>query len=110
MKNKNLLHLLQTMSLEEKIGQMFLVGFRGPVCLSDSPICKAIQEIRVGAVWLTEYQSPLPEMKGNIESFSQVQTLISDMQSAASIPLFVSIDAACIRILTLDLIFYNQRG
>jgi beta-N-acetylhexosaminidase len=111
LKNFNLLHSLQTMSLEEKIGQMLLVGFRGPVCLPDSPICKAIQKVPIGAVWLTEHQSSIAGMKGNIESFSQVQTLISDMQSAASIPLFVSIDAACIRILTLkNRIFYNQRG
>ncbi len=91
--NKKLSFDLESMSLQEKIGQMLLIGFRGTECPPGSMLYHAIHDHHVGAVWLTENESVLPELQGNIDSFSQVQSLISDLQNAARIPLFVSIDA-----------------
>lgn len=80
-------------SLDQKIGQMVIVGFRGTVVNKDSPVIRAIRDGHLGGVWLTDNDSPMGKTIGNIESPRQLKQLISDLQSAAEIPLIVSIDA-----------------
>lgn len=80
-------------TLDQKIGQMVMIGFRGIEVHKDSPIIKAIRDGHLGGVWLTDNDSPMGRTIGNIESPRQLKQLISDLQSAAQIPLIVSIDA-----------------
>ncbi len=80
-------------SLDVKIGQMILVGFRGLEVQPHSPVIQAIRAYHLGGVWLVDHDSPLGYTLGNIQSPVQVKKLIADLQAAARIPLFIAIDA-----------------
>ncbi len=80
-------------SLEEKVGQMLLVGFRGMALEEDSPILRIIRDTHLGGVVLFDYDVPSGSFRRNIESPEQVQKLIGDLQSASSIRLLVAVDA-----------------
>jgi beta-N-acetylhexosaminidase len=80
--------ILAAMSVEEKVGQLFMVYFRGPT-LSDE-LRRMIEDYHIGGVVLFA-------IAGNIESPRQVAGMINDAQSlattsSAQVPLFVSID------------------
>lgn len=79
-------YLMDHMTLEEKIGQMMVVGFASPTV--DSHIKKMIEEYHVGGVILYDW---------NMQSPDQVKKLNSDLQKLAqkkrhSIPLMISVD------------------
>jgi len=81
-------------SLDFKIGQMILVGFRGTEVNADSPIIRMIHDYHLGGVWLVDNDSPMGFTIGNIKSPGQVKKLTSDLQqTATSLPLVRSIDA-----------------
>lgn len=74
--------LLSTMTLEEKVGQMFIIGFWGTQ--PDYYITKMVQERNIGGVILFKY---------NIKDKEQLTKLTSDLQTLSKkIPLFISID------------------
>jgi len=74
--------LLSTMTLEEKVGQMFIMGFWGTQ--PDYYITKMVQERNIGGVILFKY---------NIKDKEQLTKLTSDLQTLSKkIPLFISID------------------
>lgn len=78
--------LLSQMSLEEKIGQMFIVGFTGNTLSSN--IEDLIKNKNIGGVILYHY---------NIDTAEQTTSLISSLQklskeSGSDIPLFISVD------------------
>lgn len=75
--------ILQTLSLSEKVHQMFILGLSG-TCLSDENlnIQKAVRMGIGGIILFTP----------NIESYEQTAQLSADLQKLATIPLFVSID------------------
>lgn len=80
--------ILAAMSVEEKVGQLFMVYFRGSR-LSDE-LRQMIEDYHIGGIVLFA-------IAGNIESPRQVAALINDAQSLATtsgaqIPLFISID------------------
>ena len=80
--------ILAAMTVEQKVGQLFMVYFRGP-SLSDE-LRRMIEEYHIGGIVLFA-------IAGNIESTAQVATLINDaqataVQSGAQVPLFVSVD------------------
>lgn len=80
--------ILAAMSVEEKVGQLFMVYFRGPSLSAE--LRRMIEEYHIGGIVLFA-------IAGNIESPRQVAALINDAQSlavtsGAQIPLFVSID------------------
>jgi beta-N-acetylhexosaminidase len=79
-------------SLEVKIGQMLMVGFRGLSVNSTHPIVEDIQRYYVGGVVLFDYDFPSKTAVRNIKSRSQVKQLVTDLQSSAKIPLVVAID------------------
>lgn len=81
-------------SLDIKLGQMLIVGFRGTEVTKVSPIAKAIQNLHLGGVVLFDLHVPTrkTEPLRNIESPTQVKKLIEDLQSFAEIPLLVTID------------------
>ncbi len=81
-----------TVSLEEKIGQMLLYGFRGMSADENSTVARHIKAGRVGSIILFDYDVLNQEFKRNIESPAQVKALIDSLQSFADTPLFIAID------------------
>jgi beta-N-acetylhexosaminidase len=79
-------------SLDEMIGQMILVGFRGLTLEKDNPLAADIREGRIGGVVLFDYDVPSQSPVRNIESPSQLKTLIASLQTLAGTPLFISVD------------------
>ncbi len=72
---------LQTMSLEEKIGQVVMCGFNGKEISLD--VRKLIEKYHVGSIIL---------FGRNVESPSQLRTLTRKLQEISKIPLLISID------------------
>lgn len=79
-------------NLDIKIGQMIMVGFRGLTIDNQSPIIKDIRQRHIGGVILFDYDVPTKSPVRNIQSPTQLKTLISELQQASSIPLFIAID------------------
>lgn len=80
------------MNLEEKIGQLFLMGFRGADVSEGSVIAHEIRDCGIGGVILFDKDMVYHRPVNNIESPEQVKELVSTLQSYAEIPLLVSID------------------
>ena len=85
----------EDVSLEVKIGQMLMVGFRGSL-ISDPGVLNIVRDIKkyhLGGVILFDYDMLLKSPRRNIRSPKQVQSLIQWLQVASpNIPLFVAID------------------
>ena len=79
-------------SLDIKIGQMLLVGFRGLSVNNKSPIIRDIKNLHLGGVILFDYDLTLKSSKRNIKSPKQVKKLVEQLQAASRIPLFIAID------------------
>jgi beta-N-acetylhexosaminidase len=79
-------------SLDVKIGQMILVGFRGLSVNEKSPIMRDIRRRHIGGVVLFDYDVPLKQPGRNIASPQQLKTLTASLQKDSSIPLFIAID------------------
>ncbi len=79
-------------SLDIKIGQMIMVGFRGMNVDSSSTIVRDIVQRKIGGVILFDYDVPSKRAYRNIQSATQVQLLCAQLQSFASIPLSIAID------------------
>ena len=79
-------------SLDVKIGQMILAGFKGIDVKKSDPIVRDIQERHLGGVILYDYNVAGKKKERNIKSPRQVKNLIKDLQSYATIPLIVAID------------------
>lgn len=72
---------ISKMSLEEKIGQMLIVGFEHTYL--DDHIQKMIKEYHIGGINL---------LKRNVEDSSQMRQLTQDLQNISTIPLFIATD------------------
>jgi beta-N-acetylhexosaminidase len=79
-------------SLDAKIGQMLMVGFRGLAVDAQHPIVRDIHERQLGGVVLFDYDVLAASYTRNIASPEQVSDLVADLQSFAAIPLLVAID------------------
>lgn len=79
-------------SLDIKIGQMLMVGFRGLHIDAQAPIVQDIKKRHIGGVILFDYDVPTHSPLRNIRSAGQVRQLTEDLQRFASTPLFVAID------------------
>ncbi|HDR46229.1 MAG TPA: glycoside hydrolase family 3, partial [Geoalkalibacter subterraneus] len=82
----------RAVSLDEKIGQMLMVGFRGTVPEDDHVILRDIRRYHLGGVILFDYDVALHQADRNIRSAEQLTSLIVSLQGAATIPLLVAID------------------
>ena len=82
----------QDVSLEVKIGQMLMVGFRGLGVSDDHPIVQDIRDRHLGGVVLFDYDVPTKSPLRNVESPAQVTALVKSLQSASAIPLLIAID------------------
>lgn len=69
--------------LAVKIGQMFMVGFRGLTIDEGHPIVQDIVERHLGGVVLFDYDVPNGKFVRNIASPQQLQILTSALQAAA---------------------------
>ncbi len=79
-------------SLQEKIDQMIIVGFRGSSYERAPDIQKILQETNIGGVILFDYDTPTKKYNRNIFSQTQLKKLITDLQKNAQTPPFISID------------------
>lgn len=86
--------LLETgsVSLEEKIGQMLLIGFRGLKVDKNHPVVQDILSRHIGCVVLFDYDVPEKSPSRNVASPQQLKTLISDLQFFSRTPLLVAVD------------------
>ena len=82
----------QPVSLDVKIGQMLMVGFRGLTVGNDHPIIHDIRDRHLGGVVLFDYDVPSKTPVRNIASPEQVKTLVAGLLKAASMPLLVAVD------------------
>lgn len=82
----------KTVSLQDKIDQLFIVGFRGETMQKAPELTRALSETNVGGVILFDYDTETKQYDRNIKSSEQVKTLITDAQKKSKTPLFVSID------------------
>lgn len=79
-------------TLEEKIGQMLLVGFRGTKVADTNHIVRDIEKYNLGGVILFDYDVPTKTYKRNIHSPAQLKQLIQELKQIANQPLFISVD------------------
>jgi beta-N-acetylhexosaminidase len=83
-------------SLDFKIGQMLLVGFRGLSVSDTSTIVRDICQRHIGAVILFDYDVPSNTAVRNIQSPKQVAALCQSLQhfsrTHSSLPLLIAID------------------
>jgi beta-N-acetylhexosaminidase len=82
----------EDISLETKIGQMLLIGFRGLEITEESPIAQDIINGRVGGVVLFDYDVALQSSVRNIQSPEQVKNLTNTLQSLSRNELFIAVD------------------
>lgn len=73
--------LLSSMSIEEKVGQLFIFGFDGTTLSEEKR--EFLQTYKIGGVLL---------LSKNITNEQQLKDLITDIQTTNEIPLFISID------------------
>lgn len=78
--------------LKTMIGQMVMVGFRGEGATTARVMLRDIKQYQIGGVILFEKDYLRPQAVRNIISKEQVRELISALQGASKIPLFVAID------------------
>ena len=82
--------LIEKLSLEEKVGQLLLVGFRG-FGINDE-IEVAVRDYHVGSVIYFDYDVVTKSRRRNIRSAHQLKLLSEDLQALANIPLMISTD------------------
>ncbi len=80
--------IIRNMTLEEKIGQLFILQIRyngdgSPRRKVDEELSRFLQDFKPGGIIL---------FRENIGNNKQVKSLISDLQSLSDIPLFISVD------------------
>ena len=80
------------LTLEQAVGQMLLVGFRGTEV--DEPTAQMLWDIQPGGVILFDRDGPSGgELPRNIIDRNQLQALTAQLQEQAAIPYFIAIDA-----------------
>ena len=80
------------LTLEQAVGQMLLVGFRGTTV--DEPTAAMLRDIQPGGLILFDRDGPSGgELERNITSRAQLQALTAQLREQAAIPYFIAIDA-----------------
>lgn len=81
-----------SLTREQAVGQMLLVGFRGTTV--DEPTAAMLREIQPGGLILFDRDGPSGgDLERNITSREQLQALTTQLQAQAVIPYFIAIDA-----------------
>lgn len=79
-------------TLEQKIAQMLMVGFRGLTLERSNYIYRDIEQYRIGGTILFDRDAKLKTDGRNITSPEQVQALTAQLQGLAATPLFIAVD------------------
>ncbi len=80
------------MDIEQKIGQLFLLGFQGERISPTHPVVADIRQRNLGGVILFDRSLTRKEELNNIRSAGQVKALTSSLQKFAHTPLLIAID------------------
>jgi len=83
---------LAAQTLEDKIGQMLMIGFRGFTIEEGSAIAKDLEDRNLGGVILYDYDGLLKTYDRNIDGKRQLKRLTKMLRRKAKTPLFVAID------------------
>jgi len=78
--------------LEQKIGQLLMVGFKGFELSDTSHVRRDIEQYHVGGIILFDFDMPTRTPNRNIESADQVKTLNNSLQKISETPLLIAID------------------
>jgi beta-N-acetylhexosaminidase len=78
--------------LEERIGRMLVVGFRGTTAAPDSDIVHTIRRHHIGGVILFDRDVPTGSDRRNLANPRQLRQLTKGLQQAASYPLLIAVD------------------
>ncbi len=81
-----------SVTLEQKAGQLLMVGFNGFEISETSHVKRDIEKYNVGGVILFDFDVPSGSRNRNIESADQVRTLNRTLQGFAEIPLLIAVD------------------
>jgi beta-N-acetylhexosaminidase len=79
-------------SLEQKIAQMLLVGFRGTTLDESNYIVRDIRDYRIGGVILFDRDALLKTSGRNIVSPAQLQALTASLRALSATPLLIAVD------------------
>lgn len=80
-------------TLQEKLGQLILVGFRGLHPDACAGVARLAQDGRIGGVLLFDQEMAVPgQGRRNIESPEQVRELLAFLQAKAPLPLLTAVD------------------
>ena len=90
------------LSLDQKIGQMLMVGFRGTDLTQAGFIAEAIKAQRLGGVILFDYDVVTKQRGRNIDSATQLQHLTAQLQEQAKGSLLIAVDQEGGRIARLN--------
>lgn len=90
--SSNNLSTMSKLSLKEKIGQLFLMGFRGNDISEHSEVLNMIKEHKPGGVILFDKDMVHDQPVHNIKSPEQVRSLTKALQEASETPLLIGID------------------
>jgi beta-N-acetylhexosaminidase len=82
-----------TLTLEEMIGRMIIVGFRGTEVNESSKIIKDINRYGIGGVILYDYDMPSDSPTRNILNPQQLKKLTEDLKKLTRPDLLIAIDA-----------------
>jgi beta-N-acetylhexosaminidase len=86
-------HLAPDVTLDAKIGQMLLLGFRGTSIAPESVIAQNVRDQNIGGVVL---------FGGNVRDSAQLRSLTGQLQELASLPLLIGVDQEGGKIARLD--------
>lgn len=79
-------------SLDEKIGQMLMVGFKGFEIQDSSHVVRDIQQYHVGSIILFDFDVPSNQPIRNIDTPEQVRRLNNELQKLGGGSLFIAVD------------------
>ena len=79
-------------TLDDKIGQMFMLGFRGTELDDEAPIIRQLRERNIGGVVLFSKDVPTGSHERNIVSPDQLRRLITRLQEASPQTLLIALD------------------
>jgi beta-N-acetylhexosaminidase len=79
-------------SLEQKIGQLFILGFTGDTVTPEHPIAQDIKNRNLGGVILFDRSISAAKKANNILNSRQLIQLTESLQEHADVPLLVAVD------------------
>lgn len=80
------------MNLEQKIGQLFLIGFQGDKIDASHPVAADITQRNLGGVILFDRSLAQKKDHNNIRSADQVKLLTATLQGLTCTPLLIGVD------------------